>query len=73
MHLGLFGLLSQQFESKTNVIASMIPALAEGMTVADAFQSASLNGDLVITGDPTFQFNVRIYAVSYTHLRAHET
>ena len=56
IHVGLFGLLSQKIESKTNVIASMIPALAMGKTVADAFQSASLNGDLVITGDPTFQF-----------------
>jgi hypothetical protein len=57
MHVGFFGLLSQQIDEEQNVITTLLPSLLQGICIADAFQDIPLLSDLVITGDPSFHFS----------------
>ena len=58
MHIGLFGLLSQQTSTNpSNVINTILLDLNHHKTIAEAINDAQISFDFVLTGDPTFLLN----------------
>jgi hypothetical protein len=56
IHLGFFGLLSQQTQTtQQNVINTILPNLRQEPTVAQAINNALISFDFVFTGDPTLE------------------
>lgn len=56
MHIGFFGLLSQQTTNQNhNVINSILPKISSHPTIAEAISHAAVEFDFVFTGDPTMQ------------------
>jgi len=56
MHLGFFGLLSQQTSSQSqNVINSILSNIGSNETIAEIINNAHIPFDFVFTGDPTVQ------------------
>ncbi|MBS3778463.1 MAG: hypothetical protein KGY50_04130, partial [Candidatus Thermoplasmatota archaeon] len=54
MHLGFFGLLSQQTVNQTrNIINTILPRITTRSTIAEVINNASIEFDFVFTGDPT--------------------
>lgn len=56
MHIGFFGLLSQQTATqKENIINTILSHMTNGSTIAEIINTAQIPFDFVFTGDPTFQ------------------
>lgn len=59
LHLGFYGLLSQQTQTnQQNVINSILPNLSKEPTVAHTINNAQLPFDFLFTGDPTLQISL---------------
>jgi hypothetical protein len=56
MHVGFFGLLSQQTTTQRhNIINTIIPDIINGSSISEAINDAVIPFDFIFTGDPTFE------------------
>ena len=59
IHLGFFGLLSQQTQTtQQNVINTILPNLSNEPTVAQTINNELISFDFVFTGDPSLQVSI---------------
>ena len=59
IHIGFFGLLSQQTQTEQdNVINSILSKITTNTTIAETINQAKVGFDFVFCGDPTIVFNV---------------
>ncbi len=58
LHIGFFGLLSQQTQTnQNNVINSILSKITTNKTISEAINQANISFDFVFSGDPTVVFN----------------
>ncbi len=56
MHVGFFGLLSQQTTTqRQNIINTILPSIINGSSISEGINNAHIPFDFIFTGDPTFQ------------------